>query len=304
MKTGDLPAASARIGSDALSLEAMLGAVIWEGNVPEAQSARATVRLASADRLHEVQQNEAAPTKAAAPTHQLPGVMPTVFSFEPAVSSAPVDPLYDAQVATHFALIGGLEAVWQDYTGKGVAVGVYDEGIQTSHWDLSPNYDASKHVCVDGTEIVPIDGRHGTSVAGLIAAARNGEGGVGIAYDAKITSVDIFNPSSPAWVNAADKAGFYQALDQMTNFDIVNHSWGSFPDYSSRLNPNLESVRKEMVERFAAAASDGRDGLGTIGVKSAGNDNRDANGDGLNATRFTITVAAAGQDGLNETAPR
>ena len=304
MKTGDLPAASARIGSDALSLEAMLGAVIWEGGLPEAQSALATVRPASADRPHEVQQYEAAPTKAAAQTHQLPGVMPTVFSFEPAVSSTPKDPLYTEQVATHFALIGGLEAVWQDYTGKGVAVGVYDSGIQTSHWDLSPNYDASKHVWVDGTELVPIDGRHGTSVAGLIAAARNGEGGVGIAYDAKLTSVDIFNPANPAFINEGfdnlgwHPAGFFQALDLMTNFDVVNHSWGAFPSYRTWQNLNVEDFSWNAAERFAAAARDGRDGLGTIGVKSAGNDNRDANGDGLNATRFTITVAAAGQDGF------
>ena len=44
--------------------------------------------------------------------------------------------------------------------------------------------------------------------------------------------------------------------------------WGQFPSYGPWQNPNLESDGKERVERFAAATSDGRDGLGTIGVPS------------------------------------
>ncbi len=45
------------------------------------------------------------------------------------------------------------------------------------------------------------------------------------------------------------------------------------------------------------ALEDGRDGLGTIHVKAAGNDNRNANGDGASTSRATIIVGAYDDDG-------
>ena len=41
----------------------------------------------------------------------------------------------------------------------------------------------------------------------------------------------------------------------------------------------------------------GRGGLGSINVKSAGNDNVDGNGEYLDASRFTVTVAALDSSG-------
>ncbi len=49
---------------------------------------------------------------------------------------------------------------------------------------------------------------------------------------------------------------------------------------------------------FAYIADNGRGGLGTNIVKAAGNDNQDSNGDGLNATRYTISVSATTQNGF------
>jgi len=210
---------------------------------------------------------------------------------------APSDPLYAEQ--TQFAVIGGLETVWRHYSGTGIAVGIYDEGVQTSHWDLEPNYDASRQVVIDGTTAAPVSaGPHGTAVAGLFAAAKNGTGGVGVAYGAKIASIDIFDPASPAFINADDPDGFFQALDQLDTFDVTNHSWGADPNFAEWQNPNVaHSFDQEAVAGFAKAAAEGRDGRGTIIVQAAGNDDLDANGSGVNASRYSITVAAAGNDG-------
>ncbi len=50
----------------------------------------------------------------------------------------------------HLAKIGRLDTVWQEYTGKGVKVGVYDAGVQYDHTDLDGNYDKSLDIVIDG----------------------------------------------------------------------------------------------------------------------------------------------------------
>lgn len=75
--------------------------------------------------------------------------------------------------------------VWDDYTGEGVVVGIWDDGVQYTHHDLDDNYDTSLHIVIDGDVHNPLPWRpasaHGTSVAGVIAAENNGEGTVGVA---------------------------------------------------------------------------------------------------------------------------
>ena len=46
------------------------------------------------------------------------------------------------------------------------------------------------------------------------------------------------------------------------------------------------------------ASANGRGGLGTVIVQGVGNDNIDAQYSGLNASRFTITVAGIQEDGF------
>ena len=211
-------------------------------------------------------------------------------------SLVPTDPLYLQQ--WHLALVGrlgfgsgsssfaGLQRIWAEFRGQDVNVGIWDSGVQASHWDLDGNYDASLHVLVQGTvnDGQPIDDGHGTSVGGLIGAEANGQGGVGVAFDAHVTGVRIFGGADD--INS-HWARYLETLDSLDNFDVTNHSYGSFPDF----------VVYDDVAKFEAAAETGRGGLGTINVKSAGNDNVDSNGEALNATRFTISVAAVDANG-------
>ncbi len=215
--------------------------------------------------------------------------------------TVPTDALYSSDVQWHLGYIGsfgfrsspsaaatgGLEAVWADYQGDGIDVGIWDDGVQRTHWDLSANYDASKQVTVSGTlndgqPLTSTDG-HGTAVAGLIAADDNGTGGVGIAHDAQITAIRIFGGADD--INSA-WSRYLQTLDSLGQFDVTNHSYGGYPDFS----------RYGDVAKFQAAAVSGRDGLGTVNVKSAGNDNVDGNGEALDSSRFTVTVAAIGNN--------
>ncbi len=213
----------------------------------------------------------------------------------------PADPLFADDVQWHLGFIGslgfvvtksatntgGIEAVWADYRGSGVAVGVWDDGIQRTHWDLSANYDASRQVTINGLlndgQPVTADDGHGTSVAGLIAADDNGRGGVGIAHDAKITAIRIFGGADD--INSA-WSRYLLTLDSLGQFDVTNHSYGGYPDF----------YKYGDVAKFEAAAVSGRGGLGTVNVKSAGNDDVDGNGEALDSSRFTVTVAAIGNN--------
>jgi len=206
-------------------------------------------------------------------------------------SFIPNDPLYVQQ--SHFAVLGrlghrsantlGIERIWSQYTGLGVSVGVWDDGVQKTHWDLSGNYDASKQVSVrgtvnDGQPATSISG-HGTSVSGLIAAEQNGRGGVGIAFDSQITGVTVFGGADDI---ASHPARYSLTLDGLSRFDVTNHSYGSDPSFG----PN------SAVDKFASAVERGRSGLGTINIKAAGNTKKDDAGEALSASRYTIAVAA------------
>lgn len=209
----------------------------------------------------------------------------------------PTDPLYALQ--WQYGLIGrlgdlsrsstaGIERVWADVTGAGVAVALWDSGIVSTHWDLQPTVRLDRRVVVAGVlndgEALGAADRHGTAVAGLIAAASNGRGGVGVAFGAGLTAVRVFG--GPDDVNTAF-GRYLISLESLSAFSVSNHSYGSRPDYRPAPQEAL----------FEQAARLGRQGLGSLQVKAAGNDNIDSNGDRLNASRFTINVAATTASG-------
>lgn len=221
--------------------------------------------------------------------------------------------LTDPQAAQqwHLGKLGDIAAIWADYTGKGVKVGVYDSGVQYDHPDLAANYDASLELVIDGKrydgDYVPASGPHGTAVAGLIAAARNGVGTVGIAYDAKVTGVNIFDPYSGGglnpgiYINAADPALFFEAMKQRAKFDVVNDSWGvSEPNYSSSTSRGVAGTGANLTALAVEyAAVNGRGGLGTVSVAAAGNLPWDSQGDSSHTDRHWIAVGAYREiDGL------
>jgi subtilisin-like proprotein convertase family protein len=222
----------------------------------------------------------------------------------------PNDPLYGNQ--WHFSMLGNLgfelliNRIWDEFDGTGIYVGVYDDGIQINHFDLNNNYDASREVIINGGQlsgnVTASDHTHGTSVAGLIGAKANGQDAVGVAFGSNLTSINIFDPLGPVHLNSTDPAvlnNFFNAISQSTNFDVVNHSWGSSPSFDSNQNLNVtDSFADRLIDTYADVSSNGRSGLGTVILQAAGNENLEANGDGVNASRFTVTVGAIHNDGF------
>jgi subtilisin family serine protease len=190
---------------------------------------------------------------------------------------------------------------WNDnYTGQGVTIGIIDDGLETAHPDLAPNYMAADSFNFGSyvgagaandpnpfrnTSASNHD-RHGTSVAG-VAAARggNGIGGTGAAPMAGLSGlrVDFPEQTTAMFVDAT----LFHSSGTNTNIAIKNHSYG----ISAPFIPN--SAQRTALGTSAAA--------GTIHLVAAGNDRgttgEDANKKELQNSPDAITVAAFGSDG-------
>jgi subtilisin-like proprotein convertase family protein len=162
----------------------------------------------------------------------------------------------------------GAEKVWPDYTGNGVRVGVYDDGIDTGG-------------------AAATFGKHGTAVAGIIAG-RATSGAPGVAFEATLVDRPVIGLSLTQIATQ---------LQSQTQFDIVNHSWGWGAAFYADASDSRFSA---LLATFAEAAEKGRGGLGTLINIAAGNfkvEGVDANASNLSNERHAIVVAAVTSEG-------
>ena len=121
------------------------------------------------------------------------------------------------------------EAFDDGYDGDGIKVAVLDGGFDTSHADLDANiitgYDEEDDDNTPNAESHNATmGGHGTHVAGIIAAEKNGTGMMGIAYNASIMPIKIFQDSGEFVTG-----GINNSIDYATDNGAIalNNSWGS-----------------------------------------------------------------------------
>ncbi|NEX59946.1 S8 family peptidase [Noviherbaspirillum galbum] len=214
----------------------------------------------------------------------------------PADLGLPTDPYLELQ---WYIYTTRTEFAWKLATGKGVKVGVFDQGIDNTNTDLSSNDNvslgkAAYSLAAGGGPVTSSD-NHGTMVSGVIAAARDGKGIVGVAYDA--TLVPIY---SPLQLNSQYLTEIKNAFVYAKSLDVLNNSWGFGNLLES--GTNWAFLDNKNDPRFAPAfaalkdlATSGRGGLGTIVVQSAGNSfavGDDTNLHNFQNNRYTITVGA------------
>ena len=99
--------------------------------------------------------------------------------------------------------INVLPAWGQGLTGQGITVAVLDTGVRATHQDLAANvlpggFDFVNNDADPSDDDATDTAGHGTAMAGVVAAAFNGVGQVGIAYDAKILPYKIVNANGRA----------------------------------------------------------------------------------------------------------
>lgn len=96
-------------------------------------------------------------------------------------------------------IINAEAAYARGWTGRGSTVLIMDTGINLSHPDLAGKVKYSKDFTNTGlTDRVG----HGTHLSGVVAAARNGTGIHGVAFDAQLAVAKIADNSRLLWSNA------------------------------------------------------------------------------------------------------
>ncbi len=198
-------------------------------------------------------------------------------------------------------------AVWDpadlSITGRGVVIAVVDSGLDWRHGDLkvgyakpySWNYSQSIH---DPTPLNTDENcAHGTAVAGIAAARKNGMGVVGVAPGALLAGLNVglgcgFGASLEDYRDALSVES--EQRGGALSIDIFTNSWGlSQPEAGGISQPELDAMRE--------GAKMGRGGKGAIYLFASGNAR---SGSKHNANYFneqnrfhTLSIAALGSDG-------
>ncbi|SDX97736.1 S8 family serine peptidase [Lysobacter enzymogenes] len=178
--------------------------------------------------------------------------------------------------------------------GKGVVIGVLDDGLEIDHPDLAANVvpNGSKNFFVTATRGEHDTGPnsfgqdgHGTAVSGIIGAVGwNGIGVRGVAPAAKLRG---FNFLVTTFFLDLGPFGSFSRNDQATDANIryawwdgaeskdvqvSNNSWGG-------MGPWPDAFSENQIAAFERPMSATRNGLGMIYVKAAGNDFNSVNKD-------------------------
>ena len=143
-------------------------------------------------------------------------------------------------------------------TGRGVTLAIVDTGIDPTNPEFAGRISAAS-ADVAGSRGITAEDDHGTQIALIAAAARNGSGILGIAFDATIQALRIDAPGTCAqtagckFTDDAIAAGINRAVDAGAR--VINLSIGG-----SNINATLRAA-------IARAASSG-----VVVVVAAGND--------------------------------
>ncbi|MCA2708056.1 MAG: S8 family serine peptidase, partial [Microcystis sp. M025S2] len=171
-------------------------------------------------------------------------------------------------------LVNAPEAWASGYTGQGVIVAVLDTGVDRNHADLAGNIwtnageIANDGLDNDGNGYVDdvygwnfangnnntLDGnRHGTHVAGTIAAVNNGFGATGVAYNSRIMPVKVLSDSGSGSSSGVAQ-GIRYAVDN--GADVINMSLGG-GSTDSAIQSALQYASSRGVIVVMAAGNEG-----------------------------------------------
>ncbi len=170
-----------------------------------------------------------------------------------------------------------VEKAWKYTKGDGIVTGIIDEGIDIDHKDLRENVIGSANFNDPNSDYpgTKTGNWHGTACAGLLCAAENGVGIVGVAPHAKLVAVRYSDNSI-----ANDISAFMFMMKN--DVSVITNSWGSYS--------NLDAYS----EIFKTLATKGRDGKGILIFFAAGNDKKNLDAPDINDESESPYVISVG----------
>ncbi|MDK1474261.1 S8 family serine peptidase [Streptomyces sp. 549] len=168
---------------------------------------------------------------------------------------------------------------------RDVTVAVIDTGVDDTHPDLAPNFSKKQSAnCVGGVPDTspgawrpyPDGSYHGTHVAGIIAAPRNGIGIAGAAPGVQVSSIKVSEPGEGFFYTEAVVCAFMFAAK--TGVEITNNSYYIDPWLYACRDDADQGALVESVTRALKYTQ----GKGTAHITSSGNSNHN-----LAATEIT-----------------
>jgi len=155
----------------------------------------------------------------------------------------------------HSRLMGLSRAPLQ--TGEAIRIGVIDTGVDYTHEEFAgrtlPGVNLISHPLPDEDPESEQDlNGHGTKVAGIIAAADDDNGVLGINPRAEICSIKVFNRDGDGYLGDII-AGIDWAIDNRIR--VLNMSFGTY-EHSELLEEAIERARDAGILLVAAAGND------------------------------------------------
>src|ERR1043165_9591141 len=187
--------------------------------------------------------------------------------------------------------------------GAGVNIGIVDDGLETTHADLSGNARTDIDTDINSNDNDPNPGagntadRHGTSVGGVAAArGNNANGTTGVAPRAGLVGIRLIAaPATDAQEAQAINHRVSEAVDA-NRIHVSNNSWGPSDDGATLGAPG-PLVRAALENGVTV----GRGGRGVVYCWAGGNGRLGgadvSNYDGYANSRYVIAVGATRHDG-------
>ena len=150
----------------------------------------------------------------------------------------------------------GFPTAWSGSVGGNVIVAVIDSGVRATHQDLAGAVLHGVDFVASGGDGSDDQNGHGTHVAGIIAARRNGIGVVGAAPGTRILPIRVLDASGSGMTSDV-AAGIIYAADHGAR--VVNLSLGG-PSPSAAMQTAIQYANSKGTIVFAAAGNYAQNG--------------------------------------------
>jgi hypothetical protein len=170
-----------------------------------------------------------------------------------ALAASPVPSPVDVERSNSGSTIRPIRADYayqRNITGRGVTIAVMDTGMSGEHLEFSAEGKVAQgYNAITGTTDVFDGSGHGSHVAGIIGAGRNGHGVFGVAYDARILPIKVLHDNGAGSSGYLDN-GLRHAIGRAS---IVNISLSAARSYHP--GATQEAIRAGLLI-VAAAGND------------------------------------------------